>query len=124
MIAPHQPERRGAPRVAKELPITIAHKLKEWAVKTKDISASGAYCTINRFLAPMTKLHIRFEVPGNPHARQIACQGVVVRIDPPRATPVRPHYHVAIFFNELADHDRLALARFVQQHLQRASSHR
>lgn len=114
---PYQEERRHAPRVAKALPFAVAHGVGEFVTKTKNLSASGAYCTLRRFLPPMTKLHVRLEVPANPHARQIACQGVVVRVEPPRHQPRQRRYHMAIVFQDLADRDRAAIARFVQLHL-------
>jgi len=84
---------------------------------TRNISALGAYCTLRRFIAPMTKLQVRVEIPGRSTPTQIVCRGVVVRTDPPTATRRPSRCHVAIFFNELTDGDRVRLARYVQQQL-------
>ena len=117
-------ERRGSPRVAHRLPLTIHHGIGEVVIQTKNLSSSGAYCTLRRFLAPMTKLQIRLAIPGSPHHTPISCRGVIVRTEPAKARPRCRRYHVAIFFHELADHDRSVLARYVQHHLHRASVHR
>ncbi len=118
-----QRERRAAPRLAKQLPIILADAAGDMVVQTTNISASGAYCTLTRFLPPMTKLQVRLEVPDNPHHGRIACQGVVVRTEPSTPQPRRRRYDVAIFFSDITEHDRSALAHFVQQHVHTASTH-
>jgi len=110
-------ERRRAPRVAERVAVTMTDAGAQLTAETKNLSASGAYCTLNQFLAPMTKLQLRFELPGGVRHRTIRCSGVVVRVEPVIATADRGHYHVAIFFTDLAPRDREAIARFVQQRL-------
>jgi len=112
-----RPERRGAPRVASRLPLTLTRQAEELVTRTKNISASGAYCQIPRFVAPMTTLQVRLEIPGRSHPAHIECQGVVVRVEPARLNPSPSRYHVAIFFSDLADRDRAVIARYVQQRL-------
>ena len=111
------PERRRAPRVNSRLPVILTDAAREIIAYTRNISASGAYCTLRRFIAPMTKLQVRVEIPGRSTSTRIVCRGVVVRTDPPTATPRPSRCHVAIFFNELTDGDRVRLARYVQQQL-------
>jgi len=111
------PERRGAPRVASRLPLTLTRQAEEFVTRTKNISASGAYCQIPRFVAPMTKLQVWLEIPSRSHPARIECQGVVVRVEPSRINPHPARYHVAIFFSDLADRDRSIIARYVQQQL-------
>lgn len=116
------PERRRAPRIAHEVPVTIRHADGEFVVHTKNLSASGAYCVFKRFVPLMTKLDIHLRIPSNPHAKEIACQGVVVRIEPPHADPDCRHYDVAIFFSDLAEMARASLTAYIHQHLQPTSS--
>ncbi len=118
-----KPERRGAPRIASELPLAIAGEDGEFVIRTKNLSASGAYCSLRRAIAPMTKLRVRLELPGRPKPTQITCQGIVVRVETD-SVPARgaSQYHVAILFSELTDHDRSTLAHYVQQHLRSARS--
>lgn len=112
------PDRRRAPRVKSRLPVIFTDGAEELAATTRDISESGAYCTLRRFVPPMTKLQIHFELPGRPHAARITCQGVVVRVDPPAPTPRPSRYHLAIFFNDMASSDRVRIARYIHHHLQ------
>ena len=115
-------ERRGAPRIAQEIPLTLGDVGRELATQTTNLSASGTYCALNRFIPAMTKLQVRLEVPDHPKSTSIICQGVVVRVQPAHVVSKQARYHVAIFFSDLADHDRATIARYVQQHLRTRSS--
>lgn len=112
------PDRRRAPRVASRLPVILRDGAGELAASTRDISESGASCTLRRFVPPMTKLQIHFELPGRPRAARIVCRGVVVRVNPPAPTPRPSRYHLAIFFNDMTAGDRARIARYVHNHLQ------
>lgn len=112
-------ERRRAPRISKQLPLVLRHARNEFVTKTENVSASGAYCTVTRYVAPMTKLKVRLELPdaSSRSPRLISGEGVVVRVEPPYPTPRRRVYHIAIFFNELSERSRGLLAAYVEQHL-------
>ena len=117
-------ERREAPRLNTRIPLRLGGELSGVLLtKTHNISSSGAYCTVNRFLPPMSKLQVRLELPTRPRTH-MTCQGVVVRTEPPEMKPKRSTYRVAIFFNDLNVRDRLILMRFVQQRLRGHSSTR
>lgn len=111
-----RPERRRAPRVSAQIPLVISHEAGTLEAKTENLSAAGAYCTLKRYVAPMTKLQIRLELPGASKPATVNCQGVVVRVHPPAPTP-KATYQVAIFFHELSDHGRSVLARYIQDRL-------
>ena len=115
-MTPRQ-ERRASPRVAERVALAIADAGTTLQTETKNLSASGAYCTLDRFVAPMTKLQLQFELPNGARTAKIRCSGVVVRIEPVVATADRGLYNVAIFFTELAERDRSTIARFVQRRL-------
>ena len=108
-------ERRNAPRISTKLPVSIVHGKNVLTAQTRNLSASGVYCTLRRFVKPMTKLSIWLEIPRRPKPLRLRCQGVVVRVEPPRATPRRSTYQIAIFFNDLAERDRSLIAQYVQQ---------
>jgi len=112
-------ERRRGPRISQQIPVTLGNGFEGGTCYTKNLSASGAYCTVRRFIPLMTKLHINLELSASSHVR---CGGVVVRVDPSSPDPHRTQYEVAIFFNELTEHDRVVLARYVDHHLQPPSS--
>ena len=115
-------ERRRSPRVDERVALSLSDAGTELRTETRNLSASGAYCTLDRFLAPMTKLALRFELANGSRRVTIRCSGVVVRVEPVIASAERGQYHVAIFFTELAERDRAAISRFVSQRLSAASS--
>ena len=115
------PERRRAPRMSSRLPMVLRGETDEFQATAENISTSGVYCSLSYYLEPMTKLRVRLQLPA-PESREIHCHGVVVRVQPPSASPSASLYHLAIFFNDLSDRDRDALARFVQHRLQAAAS--
>ena len=117
-------ERRIEPRAVSRVALVLDHAAEELSAATENISASGAYCTVGRFIPLMTKLRVRLELPSGRASRAIHCQGVVVRIEPPQETPRQQRYQVAVFFNDLSDRDRTHLAQYVQQHLQSPASSR
>ena len=107
-------ERRAAPRVPVPLPLHLDDAQGKFTARTKNLSASGAYCMLRRFLAPMTKLAMQLELPGRP-VHWVRCEGIVVRVEPARRVPRRSHYYVAIFFSEIAETDRSRIADYVQR---------
>lgn len=110
-------DRRRAPRVAKQVPLIVTDHVGEISAVTRDISVSGANCTLRRHIPAMTKLQIHFNLPGSGSVR---CEGVVVRVEPAKPVPDRAHYDVAIFFNDMPDTDRTRLSQFVHDHLHTA----
>jgi hypothetical protein len=106
-------ERRGAPRALHRVPLAILGDGTVLQAETVNLSSTGAYCTIDQFLPPMTKLQLEFELPeGSRHAR-VRCAGAVVRAEPVVATPEKGRYNIAIFFTDLSERDRSAISRFV-----------
>ena len=53
-------ERRRTPRVAEQVPLAITDAQTVMEAETKNLSASGVYCALERFIAPMTKLQLEF----------------------------------------------------------------
>ena len=110
-------ERRESPRAASRIAMVLDHETAVLNTNSENISASGAYCTVTRFIPLMTKLQVRLELPGESASKAIRCEGVVVRIDPPHPSGARTRYSVAIFFSDLSERDRSHLAHFVHQRL-------
>ena len=65
----------------------------------------------------MTKLQIRLELPHSSPSTVVSCGGVVVRIHPETPRAKGSVYNIAIFFNDLSDHSRTVLARYIQERL-------
>lgn len=110
-------ERRGAPRVTEHLPLAIGEAGAEFAAETVDLSASGVNCVLDRFIPPMSKLLLRFELLHGVRREPIQCAGVVVRVEPMIASPERGRYRTAVFFTELSERHRASIARFVTARL-------
>ena len=113
-------ERRRHPRVAEPVALAITEAGQALQAETKNLSISGAYCTMDRFMAPMTKVALQFELPNGPRRAMIRCSGVVVRVEPVIADAERGRFNTAIFFTDLSDRDRSVIERFVRRRLSAA----
>ena len=108
-------ERRRAPRFAESASLNITEVEPPVQAEMKNLSATGVYCALDRFIPPMTKLQLHFELPGGTRQTHIRCAGVVVRVDPIVSTESQAHYNTGIYFTQLSDRDRSAITRFVRQ---------
>ena len=113
------PERRKDPRLENNIPVKIFHEDGDLVTETKNVSRSGAYCRINKYIEPMTKLKISLLLPtrknGKNLTRKIAFQGVVVRIEP---MSDQKTYNVAIFFNDISQRDAECINDYVHSYLE------
>lgn len=111
------PEKRRYPRLETELPLRISIDDYDLATQTENISCIGAYCSINRYVRPLTKLSIILLLPSKRRNRnvtsKIQCKGVVVRTEQksPRG------YNIAIFFNEISQRDKQKIKEYVNQRI-------
>ena len=107
-------ERRKHPRLSKNVPIKICQEDGDIVTESWNISRCGAYCKINRYLDPMTKLNIHLLLPIKKNNKQatkkISCQGVVVRTE---AVPDKDYYNVAIFFNDIPKKDADVISKYI-----------
>ena len=93
-------ERRAAPRTADRIAVDLTDAATSLQTESKNLSATGVYCTLERFIPPMTKLRVQFELPHGARRVRVVCTGVVVRVEP-----------------VVSDHDRSAVSHFVEQRL-------
>ncbi|MCX7927976.1 MAG: PilZ domain-containing protein [Candidatus Omnitrophica bacterium] len=110
-------ERRIHPRVEKKLPINVAANGYDFVSSTHNISCVGAYCTIDKYVPPFTKVKIKLNLPivveGKQQNIDILCNGVIVRTeDNPDGK-----FNIAIFFNDIKEQPRQKIAQYVQQFL-------
>ena len=116
-------ERRKDPRLTKNIPLKICQEDGDIVTETWNISRSGAYCRVTRYIEPMTKLKVHLLLPVKKNDKQatkkISCQGVVVRTE---AVPGKDYFNVAIFFNEMPKKDADVIAEYVSSGLQVSSS--
>lgn len=109
-------ERRKFPRVNKKLPIKLSDQEFDILTETKNISANGAYCPVNKPLGLMTKLSVVLLVPLQKSRgkviKKITCGGVVVRQEHVKDNGSYA-YRVAIYFNDMKESDRKTLAAYI-----------
>ncbi len=108
-------ERRLHPRIDQQLAINVAANGYDFVTNTHNISCLGAYCTIDKYIPPFTKLRIKLNLPltrKNVKERyDIDCSGVIVRTeDNPDGK-----FNIAIFFNKINDQPRKKIAQYIQQ---------
>lgn len=111
-------EKRRHHRVNNNIPVKISSSVADFVTETKNISASGAYCRVNKYLEPMTKLQITFLLPcfkaEKMVTHKISCQGVVVRT----VNALKEEgFFTAIFFNDISTQDSRLLSDYVKNAL-------
>jgi hypothetical protein len=111
----HFVEKRRHPRVDNNIPLKISTGDVDLVTETRNISCSGVYCWVNKFLEPMTKMAITLLIPfkkaGKATTKKITCGGVVVRTE---NIPDGDGFNTAIFFNDIHPRDTRFLAEYVQ----------
>lgn len=120
-------ERRKYPRVEAFLPLKITSADYDIVTETKNISASGAYCTVDEPLPLMTKLSIIILLPFKHNSggergkniKKINCGGAVVRKETVRDNG-KHLYRVGIFFNEISDKDRKVIVSYINSFRKKA----
>jgi hypothetical protein len=116
----HDSERRSDPRFDVRLPLRIGIDNSQIATNTKNLSSSGVYCQVDRFVPVMTKISLKMMIPliedGKKVEKNVEAKAVVVRIRPEAADEITNFYQVGLFFTEIADQDR----EFIKKYLQHA----
>ncbi|MBF0330600.1 MAG: PilZ domain-containing protein [Candidatus Omnitrophica bacterium] len=109
-------EKRRQPRVDNSLPVKISTDDIDLVTETKNISSSGVYCRVSKFLEPMARLRITLMLPvkktGKTSTKKVLCGGVVVRTE---NIPDGDGFNTAIFFNDIHPRDSRVLAQFVDK---------
>ncbi len=107
-------ERRKDPRFFGSVPVKISGNDFDLVTETKNLSRSGAYCRVNQYIEPMTKLRVQFLLPFKNNnrtvTRKISCGAVIVRTE---SDPSTGTYNVAVFFNDIQSRDVDVLVEYV-----------
>ncbi|MBL7196893.1 MAG: PilZ domain-containing protein [Candidatus Omnitrophica bacterium] len=110
----HKIEKRRYPRIVKNLPIKIKHEDFDIVTETKNVSCIGAYCQVDRYVPPFTKVKATILLsPVKDNSKCINCKGVVVRVEK-NENALEPQYNIAIYFNEISKVNMLKINRFVK----------
>lgn len=105
-------ENRRYPRINKNLPIKIRNGDFDIVTETKNISCTGAYCQVDRYVSPFTKINARILIPAKTKT-YINCQGIVVRVEK-GDNDLETQYNIAIYFNDISKSDMSKIDRFVK----------
>lgn len=112
-------ERREHPRVSNNIPIKIRLEDGDIVTDSGNISRSGVYCKVSKFIEPMTKLKVQLLLPiqknGKSTSKKISCEGVIVRTEP---IDNGEQCNVAIFFNDISQRDAEAIADYIGTYLE------
>ncbi len=112
-------DRRRDPRLSNNIPIRISRDEGDMVTETGNISRSGLYCKVDRYIEPMTKLKLNLLLPirknGKDVSRQVVAEGVVVRAE--QIGDTESHY-VAIFFNDISQRDAESIADYVSSYME------
>jgi hypothetical protein len=107
-------EKRKSPRVDQGVPVKLCGDDGDFVTETVNISATGVYCRVDRYIEPMTRFKVTLLVPvkkgGKPGVKKVACNGAVVRVE---NIPFQNAFNVAIFFNEINSSDSRVLTEHV-----------
>ena len=113
-------ENRKYPRVGKQVPVKICQEDGNIVTQTANISRSGAYCRVNKYIEPMSRMKIHLLLPTRRHGKgatkKITCQGVVVRTESPAG---EDYHNIAIFFNDISLRDADSIAEYVSSFLEK-----
>lgn len=114
-------ERRRTPRLDNNIPLKIRSDDFDIVTETKNLSSSGAYCRINKYLEPMTKLKIVLLLPIRRHNRlttkKISCEGIIVRTE---SVPGEQYFNVAIYFSDIPQKDVNCLNDYINSSLKQS----
>ncbi len=115
-------EKRLHPRIDQKLPFQVAVNGYDFTTATQNISCSGAYCRLKKYVPPFTKVAVKMTFPIKTHNKveqyNVECQGVIVRTD----DKGKEGFNIAIFFNEIGDSQRKKISQYVNQFLPKESA--
>ena len=111
-------ERRQFQRIDYNIPVKLSQEDGDIVTETSNVSRSGVYCKVSKYIEPMTKMQVQLMLPlrkaGKQRAKNITCQGVVVRTEPLSGED----YNVAVFFNDISQRDAESIADYISTQLE------
>jgi len=111
-------ENRKHPRFILILSLELTNDDFRIETKTKNISCSGVYCEVDRYIPVQTKLNVNMKLMLNKNAykvqKTIHCPAKVVRIEPD-VLKKDVNYHVAIAFSRIKEEDKDFLIKYIRR---------
>jgi len=115
-IMKNSKERRLHPRLDQQLPLNLAVDGYDFSTTTRNISCVGAYCHLDKYMPPFTKIAVKLSLPNKDQSGKnmiVECKGVVVRTE----DEVNGGFNLAIFFNEMREEQRKKIAQYISKFL-------
>ncbi|MDD5116046.1 MAG: PilZ domain-containing protein [Candidatus Omnitrophica bacterium] len=109
-------ERRVHPRLEHKLPFNVAVNGYDFSTTTRNISCVGAYCHLDKYIPPFTKISVKLSLPANERAGKdtiVECRGVVVRSEDEQ----NGGFNIAIFFNQVRPEERKKITAYISRFL-------
>ncbi len=109
-------ERRIHVRLEHKLPFNVAVNGYDFSTTTHNISCVGAYCHLEKYIPPFTKISVKLSLPNKVKTDRntiVECKGVVVRSE----DETKGGFNIAIFFNQMHDAQRKKIAAYISQFL-------
>ncbi|MBU0635182.1 MAG: PilZ domain-containing protein [Candidatus Omnitrophica bacterium] len=111
-------ERRECPRFVFDLPLEINHKDFHVAARTRNISCSGIFCDIDKYIPLKTKITVKIKLSLVADGRKIKkilnFPAKIARIEQDKGRKTT-NFHVGIRFASLRDKNQEYLLQFIQQ---------
>lgn len=110
-------ERRRDPRYDRSLSVHVGGNSADGLrAESINISSRGLYCKVSRFVHPFSKLNVALDLPFVAQGvAKVACEGVVVRVEPEAEVPGLSEYRLAIYFLNLERHAADAIHAFLAE---------
>jgi hypothetical protein len=104
-------EKRKHPRQPTTLEYKIENIGETFDIEgiTRNLSANGVLCQVDKPIPEMTELKLLLKLP-NDYAE---CQGTVVRVK--KCVGSEEKYHIAIYFNKIAPAEKKKITDFIGQ---------
>lgn len=113
-------ERRLHPRLQQKLPFKVEANGYDFSTTTENISCLGAYCSINKYVPPFTRVAVKLTLPirsrNGEKNRTVDCQGTIVRT----VDKDKNNFNIAIFFNRINNSQRKIITEYINQFLPQA----
>jgi hypothetical protein len=116
-------EKRRSKRIKKNIPLKIKEGNFDSVSETQNLSSSGLYCRLDKYIAPLTKVNMILLIPSlklttceKEQCKKIECEGTVVRAELVNDPVEGDYYNLAIFFSKMNKADRQRVEKFVKSH--------
>jgi hypothetical protein len=112
-------EKRQYPRIYRQLPLKVVANGYDFVTSTQNVSCVGAYCQIDKYVPPFTKVAVKLTLPistaGGNKDCSVECRGVVVRAEDDKD---KNSFNIAIFFNQIKRQQRKIISQYINQYFE------